>query len=105
ATAPRPRSPPRCRARGRAGGSRRRGARPRRGRGRARLAARIGTPERVQLTEEILARLRERYGEPTRLEWEGVVSEREHAMATYNPRRMHGARLFILNGARPARTR
>jgi ADP-ribose pyrophosphatase YjhB (NUDIX family) len=56
----------------------------------------------VHVTEEILARLRERYGEPTRLEWEGEVSEREHAMATYNPRRMHDVTLFILNGERLA---
>jgi len=56
----------------------------------------------VHLTEEILARLRERYGEPTRLEWEGEVSEREYAMATYNPKRMHDVTLFILNGERLA---
>ena len=56
----------------------------------------------MHLTEEILARLRERYGEPARLEWEGEVSEREHAMATYNPKRMHDVTLFILNGERLA---
>jgi ADP-ribose pyrophosphatase YjhB (NUDIX family) len=56
----------------------------------------------VHLTEEILARLRERYGEPARLEWVGAVSEREHAMATYNPKRMHDVTLFILNGERLA---
>jgi ADP-ribose pyrophosphatase YjhB (NUDIX family) len=56
----------------------------------------------VHVTEEILARLRERYGEPARLEWEGEVSEREHAMATYNPKRMHDVTLFILNGERLA---
>jgi ADP-ribose pyrophosphatase YjhB (NUDIX family) len=56
----------------------------------------------VHLTEEILARLRERYGEPARLEWEGEISEREHAMATYNPKRMHDVTLFILNGERLA---
>jgi ADP-ribose pyrophosphatase YjhB (NUDIX family) len=56
----------------------------------------------VHLTEEILARLRERYGEPARLEWTGEISEREHAMATYNPKRMHDVTLFILNGERLA---
>jgi ADP-ribose pyrophosphatase YjhB (NUDIX family) len=56
----------------------------------------------VHLTEEILAPLRKRYGEPARIEWEGEISEREHALATYNPRRMHDVTLFILNGERLA---
>ena len=52
----------------------------------------------MHLTEAILAPLRERYGEPTRLHWEGEIDEREHALATYNPKRMHDVTLFILNG-------
>jgi ADP-ribose pyrophosphatase YjhB (NUDIX family) len=56
----------------------------------------------MHLTEAVLAPVRERYGEPTRLEWEGEISEREHALATYNPRRMHDVTLFILNGERLA---
>jgi ADP-ribose pyrophosphatase YjhB (NUDIX family) len=56
----------------------------------------------VHLTEAILAPLRERYGEPARIEWEGEIDEREHALATYNPKRMHDVTLFILNGERLA---
>jgi ADP-ribose pyrophosphatase YjhB (NUDIX family) len=56
----------------------------------------------VHLTDEVLAPLRERYGEPARLEWEGEIDEREHALATYNPKRMHDVTLFILNDERLA---
>jgi 8-oxo-dGTP diphosphatase len=56
----------------------------------------------VHVTEAVLAPLRERYGEPARLEWEGAINEREHALATYNPARMHDVTLFILNGERLA---
>ena len=51
----------------------------------------------VHVTDEILAPLRERYGEPAELEWAGEISEREHALATYNPARMHDVTLFILD--------
>ena len=54
------------------------------------------------MTEAILAPLRERYGEPALLEWEGEISEREHSLATYDPQRMHDVTLFILNGERLA---
>ena len=40
----------------------------------------------MHLTDEILAPIRARYGEPDVLEWEGEISEREHGIATYNPR-------------------
>jgi ADP-ribose pyrophosphatase YjhB (NUDIX family) len=56
----------------------------------------------MHLTDAILAPLRERYGEPALLEWEGEIDEREHALATYNPKRMHDVTLFILNGERLA---
>jgi 8-oxo-dGTP pyrophosphatase MutT (NUDIX family) len=56
----------------------------------------------MHLTDEILAPIRERYGEPDVLEWEGEISEREHGIATYNPRRLHDVTLFILNGDRLA---
>jgi 8-oxo-dGTP diphosphatase len=56
----------------------------------------------VHVTEAILAPLRERYGEPALLEWEGDISEREHSMATYDPKRMHDVTFFILNGERLA---
>jgi len=54
------------------------------------------------VTEAILEPLRKRYGEPALLEWEGAISEREHALATYNPKRMHDVTFFILNGERLA---
>src|SRR3954464_8747434 len=56
----------------------------------------------MHLTEEILAQVRERYGEPLRMQWQGDISEYEHNLATYNPRRMHDVTLFILNGDRLA---
>jgi 8-oxo-dGTP pyrophosphatase MutT (NUDIX family) len=52
----------------------------------------------MHLTDEILAPIRARYGEPDVLEWEGEISEREHSIATYNPARLHDVTLFILNG-------
>jgi len=56
----------------------------------------------MHLTEAVLAPLRERYGEPARLAWEGEISGYEHALATYNPNRTHDVTLFILNGERLA---
>jgi 8-oxo-dGTP pyrophosphatase MutT (NUDIX family) len=56
----------------------------------------------MHLTEEVLAPIRARYGEPVILEWEGDISEREHAIATYDPARMHDVTLFILNEERLA---
>ncbi|MGE5435216.1 MAG: hypothetical protein ACM3S3_10575, partial [Candidatus Doudnabacteria bacterium] len=54
----------------------------------------------MHVDETVLAPLRERYGEPVRLEWEGEISEREHSLATYNPNRAHDVTLFIFNGER-----
>jgi ADP-ribose pyrophosphatase YjhB (NUDIX family) len=56
----------------------------------------------THVDETVLAPLRERFCEPTTLEWEGEISEYEHALATYNPRRMHDVTLFIFNGDRLA---
>jgi 8-oxo-dGTP pyrophosphatase MutT (NUDIX family) len=56
----------------------------------------------MHVDETVLAPLRERYGEPVRLEWEGEISEREHSLATYNPNRSHDVTLFIFNGDRLA---
>jgi 8-oxo-dGTP pyrophosphatase MutT (NUDIX family) len=56
----------------------------------------------MHLTDEVLAPIRARYGEPRILEWSGEVSEREWGVATYNPRRTHDVTLFILNGERLA---
>jgi ADP-ribose pyrophosphatase YjhB (NUDIX family) len=56
----------------------------------------------VHLTDEILAPIRARYGEPRILEWEGNITEREYELATYDPDRFHDVTLFILNGGRLA---
>ena len=56
----------------------------------------------MHIDEAVLAPVRSRYGEPATLEWEGEISEREHALATYDPRRMHDVTLFIFNGDRLA---
>jgi ADP-ribose pyrophosphatase YjhB (NUDIX family) len=53
----------------------------------------------VHVTDAVLAPLKERFGEPVELAWEGEISEREHALATYNPKRMHDVTLFILDPA------
>jgi 8-oxo-dGTP pyrophosphatase MutT (NUDIX family) len=51
----------------------------------------------VHLTDELLAPVRARYGEPAVLDWEDEISGREHALATYNPERMHDVTLLILD--------
>ena len=56
----------------------------------------------MHITEEILAPLRARYGEPMRLVWEGEISEREHRLATFDPERSHDVTLFITNRDRLA---
>jgi 8-oxo-dGTP pyrophosphatase MutT (NUDIX family) len=56
----------------------------------------------MHLTDEALAPIRARYGEPTRLEWRGDVTEQEYGIATYNPLRTHDVTVFILNGPRLA---
>jgi ADP-ribose pyrophosphatase YjhB (NUDIX family) len=56
----------------------------------------------VHLDDAALARLRERYGEPASLDWDGEVSEREFALAGYNPVRRHDFTFFVFNGDRLA---
>jgi ADP-ribose pyrophosphatase YjhB (NUDIX family) len=56
----------------------------------------------MHLTDEVLAPIRARYGEPALLEWDGEVSEREYRIATYDPLRTHDVTLFILDGPRLA---
>ena len=56
----------------------------------------------MHVDEEVLAPIRARYGEPAVVEWEGEITAREFAIATYDPARMHDVTLFILNGARLA---
>lgn len=56
----------------------------------------------MHLTEEVLAPIRERFGTPAVLEWEGEISGREYDIATYDPHRTHDVTLFILNRERLA---
>jgi len=56
----------------------------------------------VHLTDEVLAPVRERYGDPDVIEWEGAISEREYRVATYDPARLHDVTIFITNGPRLA---
>src|SRR5919204_4088096 len=56
----------------------------------------------MHVDERVLAPIRERYGEPERLVWEGDVSERELGLVTRNPRRRHDVTLFVENGDRLA---
>jgi ADP-ribose pyrophosphatase YjhB (NUDIX family) len=51
----------------------------------------------VHVTDELLAPVIERYGEPALLEWTGEITAEEHALATYNPRRRHDVTLFIVD--------
>jgi ADP-ribose pyrophosphatase YjhB (NUDIX family) len=46
--------------------------------------------------------LRERFGDPSTIAWEGEVSELEYRLATYNPERFHDVTFFITNGERLA---
>jgi len=54
----------------------------------------------VHVSEEMLAPLRERFGTPRILPWEGEISEREWSIATHNPSRTHDVTLFILDPSR-----
>ena len=58
----------------------------------------------MHLTEAVLAPLRERYGEPSLLRWEGEVAGDELALARGRPgsTRRHDVTLFIYNGERLA---
>jgi ADP-ribose pyrophosphatase YjhB (NUDIX family) len=51
----------------------------------------------VHVTDEVLAPLRARFGDPIVLEWAGEVTYREFALATHNPKRVHDVTLFILD--------
>jgi len=50
----------------------------------------------VHLDDVALAPLRERFGEPVPLDWDGDISDPEWTIATYNPARTHDMTLFIL---------
>jgi ADP-ribose pyrophosphatase YjhB (NUDIX family) len=53
----------------------------------------------VHVGEAVLAPVRERFGEPAVLAWEGEISDLEWAVATHNPSRTHDVTLFILDPA------
>jgi ADP-ribose pyrophosphatase YjhB (NUDIX family) len=53
----------------------------------------------VHVTDDLLAPLRAGYGVPAALDWAGEITDREHALATYNPQRVHDVTLFILDPA------
>ena len=56
----------------------------------------------MHVDETVLARIRERYGEPAVLDWEGEVTDPELAMITYSPGRRHDVTLFVWSGDRLA---
>lgn len=53
----------------------------------------------MHLTEAILAPLRERYGEPRPLRWEGEVSPEEFSLAGSSPERRHDVTFFVFDPA------
>jgi len=51
----------------------------------------------MHLTEAVLAPLRERYGEPLPLRWEGEVSSEEFTLAGSSPERRHDVTFFAFD--------
>src|SRR6266550_3469724 len=49
----------------------------------------------MHLTEAVLAPLRERYGEPRALRWDGDVAPEELALAGRSPERRHDVTFFV----------
>jgi 8-oxo-dGTP diphosphatase len=54
----------------------------------------------MHVDDVVLARVREAFGDPLVMPWEGEISDREWGIATYNPARTHDVTLFILDPAR-----
>jgi len=54
----------------------------------------------VHVGEAALAAVRERFGTPLDLPWEGEISDAEWAIATHNPARTHDVTLLILDPVR-----
>jgi ADP-ribose pyrophosphatase YjhB (NUDIX family) len=54
----------------------------------------------MHVGEAALAGVRERFGRPLELPWEGGISDAEWAIATHNPARTHDVTLLILDAAR-----
>jgi ADP-ribose pyrophosphatase YjhB (NUDIX family) len=70
---------------------------PERERQRVERHARDRTIERMHLTEAVLAPLRERYGVPRIVRWQGEVSPAEFALAGGSPGRRHDVTFFVLD--------
>lgn len=51
----------------------------------------------MHLTEAVLTPLRERYGEPQQLRWEGKVTAQELALAGSSPGRRHDVTFFVFD--------
>jgi ADP-ribose pyrophosphatase YjhB (NUDIX family) len=51
----------------------------------------------MHLTEAVLAPLREHYGEPERLRWEGEITADEFALAGAAPERRHDVTFFVFD--------
>ena len=56
----------------------------------------------THIDDTVLAPVREKYGEPADLRWEGEVTDPELALITYSPGRRHDVTLFVTNGERLA---
>jgi len=54
----------------------------------------------THVDESVLGPVRDRFGVPARLDWEGEISDVEWSIATHNPVRTHDVTLFILDPAR-----
>ena len=54
----------------------------------------------MHVDDVVLAPLRERFGAPAVLTWDGAITDQEWAIATYNPARTHDVTLFILDPSR-----
>jgi ADP-ribose pyrophosphatase YjhB (NUDIX family) len=54
----------------------------------------------MHVGEAALAVMRERFGTPLELPWEGEISDAEWAIATHNPARRHDVTLLILDPSR-----
>jgi len=54
----------------------------------------------MHVDEAVLAPVRERFGTPDVLRWEGEISDVEWTIATHNPARTHDVTLFILDPSR-----
>lgn len=51
----------------------------------------------MHIGDKVLAPLRERFGEPAQLPWDGEIRDDEWSIATYNAARTHDVTLFILD--------